>query len=143
MQKQRFFRRALTLMELMVVIVVIGLVSSVVAYNVRASLNKGRAFKTEQALNKIEDVLAYGVKLSHIDDLIRNPKQMLESIEIVKNSDRVVKDGWGCPFAFTKEGKKSVRVQSTNDPKKFRIIELSGAENHDPSQKCPLRGTLF
>lgn len=94
-------KRAFTLVELMVVIVIIGLIGSVVAYNVRGSLEKGKRFKTEQAVRMIRDVvdmeLASGKSLA---DFKRAPIKFLKDSGVVKDAAALLKDGWGRPFVF-------------------------------------------
>ena len=54
-RKKRFY---LTLIELMVVIVLIGMISSVIAYNVQGSITKGKEMKTQQAAERLKEVIA-------------------------------------------------------------------------------------
>lgn len=97
-------KRSFTLVELMVVIVIIGLIGSVVAYNVRGSLEKGKLFKTEQAARMIHDVvdmeLASGKSLA---DFKKAPVKFLKASGVVKDAAALVKDGWGKPFTFDVE----------------------------------------
>lgn len=121
-------------MELMVVVVIIGLVTSVIAYNVKGSLDRGRAFKTDEALNKIEDVITVAIPSSQIEKLVKDPSGSLAETGLLKNSKHTVADGWGAQFAFTQESPSSIKVESVTDPTKFRIIELTGAvESGEPS----------
>lgn len=123
-----FYRRTLTLMEIMVVIVIIGLVSSVIAYNVRGSLNKGRVFKTEQAMNMLDDMICLEVPPDQIQTLIDNPKKTLESIGLAKDVKKLLVDGWGSPFEITRARKaNSVRIHSKHlDADKDHVVELAG-----------------
>lgn len=126
-------------MELMVVVVIIGLVTSVIAYNVKGSLDRGRAFKTDEALDKLEDVITLDIHASHMQQLIDQPKLVLAETGLVKNAGQMILDGWGTQFAFTQEGPYSVKIQSVTDPTKFRVIEL--AEATGSRATCPLRDT--
>ena len=51
-------KRTLTLMEIMIVIVLIGLIGSVIGINMKGSLDKGRAFKTKEAIRQIDDIFS-------------------------------------------------------------------------------------
>ncbi len=97
-------KRAFTLVELMVVIVIIGLIGSVVAYNVRGSLEKGKRFKTEQAARMIRDVVemetASGKSLAEFK---KAPIKFLKASGVVKDAAALVKDGWGQSFTFQVE----------------------------------------
>ncbi len=50
-------KQAITLIEIMIVILLIGLIGGTLAYNMRGSLDKGKEFKTEQNKSKLYDVL--------------------------------------------------------------------------------------
>lgn len=50
-------KRCITLIEVMIVIVLIGIIASVVGYNMRGGLDKGKQFKTERGREKLENLL--------------------------------------------------------------------------------------
>ena len=50
-------RRYITLIEIMIVMFLIALITGVVAYNYRGSLDEGKAFKTRAAIDKLETIL--------------------------------------------------------------------------------------
>lgn len=50
-------KRALTLIEVMVVILLIGLIGGALAFNMRGSMDRGKAFKTEQKIARAKEVL--------------------------------------------------------------------------------------
>lgn len=50
-------KRAITLIEILVVIALIAIIGAVVGYNVRGGLKKGQQFKTEVGKQKLEDLL--------------------------------------------------------------------------------------
>ncbi len=54
MQKKRTF----TLLEIMIVIFLIGLIGGIVSYSMKGSLEEGKAFKTEQAIMRVVDLLS-------------------------------------------------------------------------------------
>jgi len=122
-----FYRRSLTLMELMVVIVIIGLVSSVIAYNVRGSLHKGRVFRTEQAMNMLDDLISLEVPPDRVDNLVDDPKKELEKSGLAKDLDKLLVDGWGTKFVITKSNGARVRIHTDHlGREKDRIVELAG-----------------
>ncbi len=122
----------MTLMELMVVIVIIGLVSSVVAYNVRGSLEKGRDFKTRQAMNMLEEVIALEVPSNEIAHFLESPEKVLRDTGLVKNPKKLLEDGWGTPFkmALSRDGKelviRSVHLKKQSDAVKVPLLSGSG-----------------
>ncbi len=50
-------KRAITLLEIMIVILLIGLIGGVVSYNLRGTLDKGKAFASREGAKKLEDIL--------------------------------------------------------------------------------------
>ncbi len=58
-QQMKFIRktrRAMTLLEIMIVIFIIGIISSVIGYNMKGSLEKAKAFKTTEGIKKITEI---------------------------------------------------------------------------------------
>lgn len=102
MMKNKKKKKSFTLVELMVVIVIIGLIGSVVTYNVRGSLEKGKRFKTEQAAKMIHDVVDMEVAtgLKSLKDFEKSPAKFLKDSGMVKDAKMILKDGWGAPFHF-------------------------------------------
>ena len=50
---------ALTLLEIMVVISLITIILGVLGYNMKNVLNKGKKFRTEQAIERIKSIFRY------------------------------------------------------------------------------------
>ena len=96
MKKKRF----MTLLEIMIVIFLISLIGGVIGYNMKGSLEKGKAFKTEMAKKQIEDILL----LEHaqgdqsLDYISENAEEFLRNSGLVKNEKELIKDGWGEKF---------------------------------------------
>ncbi|MBS0622641.1 MAG: type II secretion system protein [Verrucomicrobia bacterium] len=89
-------KRALTLIELMIVIVLIGLIGGVVAYNMRGSLDKGRAFKTEQGGVQVYNLLMLAVAEGNsIEKVVSDWEQFIANSGMVKNAEQTCRDGWG------------------------------------------------
>ena len=100
-------KRAVTLIEIMIVILLIGLIGGTLAVNMRGSMEKGKAFKTEQNCNKVYDalMLAYAegkfdLEPSELSNHVKI-KQILSKSPLIKNADQVLKDGWGKPLEFS------------------------------------------
>jgi len=97
--KQRY---AITLLEIMIVIFLIGLIGGVVGYNVKASLDKGKAFKTEHAMAQIREILLLELENPSQIALIRaNPIECVRRSSLCKNPEALIKDGWGELFQIT------------------------------------------
>lgn len=121
-------KQALTLLEIMIVIVLIGLIGSVLGFSMKGSLDKGKIFKTERAIQLIEDTLMLEVaKGASITDVINKAETYLKNSGMVKNAENILKDGWGEPFDIEKKGDQ-ISVNSK------RLTELQ-APNDDSSQK--------
>lgn len=121
-------KQALTLLEIMIVIVLIGLIGSVLGFSMKGSLDKGKVFKTERAIQLIEDTLMLEVaKGASITDVVDNAETYLKDSGMVKNATNILKDGWGIPFIIDKEGDQIVVTSK-------RLTELQ-APHDDSSQK--------
>lgn len=96
-------KRHVTLLEIMIVIFLISLIGGVIGYNMKGSLEKGKAFKTEQAINQLDDIFqleAAKGEMSH-QEIAMNPKDALEKSGLVKKPDELLKDGWNNKFEIT------------------------------------------
>ncbi len=106
-------RYAITLLEIMIVIFLIGLIGSVVGYNVKGSLDEGKAFRSEQGIAKLRDILLMEIgNGASLDDVIENPKEYLERSGLVADPQKLLKDGWGQPYIFSKEGEYDLTIES-------------------------------
>jgi len=109
-------KRYITLLEIMIVILLIGIITSVVGYNVKGSLEKGKIFKTQQAQAQIKELLLLEVaKGANIDDVVKNPKKYLKDSGLPKNISSLLKDGWNEDFQIkTNKNKTDIIVTSKN-----------------------------
>ena len=96
MMLRRTKKQALTLLEIMIVIFLIGLIGSVIGYNMKGSLEEGKVFKTKQAIEKIGDILRLEVAKGYsMEDVIAEPIRFLKNSGLIKNPEDALKDGWG------------------------------------------------
>lgn len=99
-------RYALTLLEIMIVILIIGLVGSVLGYSMRGSLDKGKYFKTKEAIKKVYEIVSIEIALGRTIDksgeeqMRESVAKLLEGSGLVKKVEDFTKDGWGQPFHF-------------------------------------------
>lgn len=106
-------KRHITLLEIMIVILLIGIITSVVGYNVRGSLEKGKIFKTQQAQNQIKEILLLEVaKGAKIEDVVKDPKKYLMDSGLPKDVSSLLKDGWNVPFEIKVINKSDIEVIS-------------------------------
>jgi type II secretory pathway pseudopilin PulG len=103
--KLRKRKRSLTLLEIMIVIVLIGLIGSVIGVNMKGSLDEGRAFKSRQAKEQIKDILMLEVaRGGEINDVVARREDFLANSGLVKNPKKFLEDGWGVPFEVKVNG---------------------------------------
>ncbi|NGX47070.1 MAG: Type II secretion system protein G [Chlamydiae bacterium] len=106
-------KRAFTLLEIMIVIFLIGLIGSVIGYNMKGSLDEGKAFKTKHAKIKIKDILelemARGV---NPEDIVDHPEKFLKASGVVTNPGKMLLDGWGQKFEISLKDDGTLRVFS-------------------------------
>jgi type II secretory pathway pseudopilin PulG len=113
MEKIRKKRRAITLLEIMIVIFLIGLIGGVIGYNVKGSLEEGKAFRSEQGIEKLHDLflmeVANGVP---VEELIREPAFYLKRTGLVADAEKLLKDGWGQPYSLKADGEYDIAITS-------------------------------
>ena len=108
-------KRAITLLEIMIVILLIGLIGGVVSYNLKGTLEKGKAFASDEGARKLEDILnleiqqgtktALEIARDKSDDRATVKECVLNSGLISKQQvTKFLKDGWGEFFSIHKVG---------------------------------------
>lgn len=105
--KQKRKKRAVTLIEIMIVILLIGLIGGALAFNMRGSMDKGRMFKTEQNCCRVYDALmmAYASGEFELNDYQNQAKieDILSKSPLIKDSKKVMLDAWGDTLKFRLE----------------------------------------
>ncbi|MEM1283214.1 MAG: hypothetical protein AAGG81_06635 [Chlamydiota bacterium] len=114
-------KRFVTLIEMMIVMFLIALITGVIAYNYRGSLEEGKAFKTKAGMEKIEMIL--NLRVAENPDLLDNIEQQWEEViksdPLVKDPNSLIKDGWGKPYDVRMENNViKVRSQKYNEYKR-------------------------
>lgn len=114
MKKQT--KRSFTLLEIMIVIFLIGLIGSVIGYNMKGSLEKGKAFRTEQAMRQIDDALSLLLAEGRAtkEEIQTDLAKSLEKTGLFKKPEEIAKDGWGAPFDVTVEQDGTISIVSEN-----------------------------
>ncbi len=97
-------KRPITLLEIMIVIFLIGLIGGVIGYNMKGSLDKGRAFKSEQAASRVREILLLQVADGHsIDEVVAKPEYYLMNSGLCDKPQKLLKDGWNGNFKIEKD----------------------------------------
>ena len=129
-------KKAITLLEMMIVIFIIGIIGSVVGYSMKGSLNEGRAFKSEQGSKQVYDILMLGLadgeKLTHI---VRSPEEVVEASGLIRNAKKMVKDGWNQKFQVRSVGNNDIVVYSPSWHK--YLIEKKKLEEEELHDSFP------
>ena len=130
-------KKAITLLEIMIVIFLIGLIGSVIGYNVKGSLEEGKAFRSEQGIAKLRDILqmeiAGGVSS---EEIVSNPLFYLKRTGLVADANKLLKDGWGQPYVITQDGDYDVSIKSAawDRHKEKRQKKLKSSKGTNVSQ---------
>lgn len=94
-------KRAITLIEIMIVIFLIGIIGGTLAFNMRGSMDQGRAFKTEQTIARVHNILMLECASSdkELNQVVKEWKKVLEHSPLVKNKGKdLITDGWNKPL---------------------------------------------
>jgi general secretion pathway protein G len=109
-------KRALTLLEIMVVVILITMITAVIGYNFKGSLEKGKEFKTKQGISQLNDIFALYLAENSVtvDDIIKKPAEHLKKTHMAKDPKNLIKDGWGDQYIFTKNADGELEITSKN-----------------------------
>jgi general secretion pathway protein G len=90
-------RRFVTLIEMMIVMFLIALITGVIAYNYRGSLDEGKAFKTKAGIEKLETILNLEVAKNpqYRTQIATEWRRMITGSPLVHDPQSLIKDGWG------------------------------------------------
>ena len=116
--KQKKKKRSVTLIEIMIVIMLIGLIGGALAFNMRGSVEKGKIFKTEQNIARVYDALMMASATGEFNIDSFDGKAILKALEnsvLIKNADKVLLDAWGSALTIVKDG-NDLKVTSTHMP---------------------------
>jgi general secretion pathway protein G len=118
-------KRAITLLEIMIVILLIGLIGGVVSYNLKGTLDKGKAFASKEGAKKLEDILNLEIQQGPrtAEEIVQDGSDERKIVEaVVLNSGLIsrqqvgkfLKDGWNEFYIIRRdpEDRKQVTVSS-------------------------------
>lgn len=110
---QKKKRKAITLLEIMIVIFLIGLIGSVIGYNVKGSLEEGKAFRSEQGIERLHDILLMEMANgATVADILEDPEFYIKRSGLSSNPDKLLKDGWGRPYTIVQDGDFDIAIES-------------------------------
>jgi prepilin-type N-terminal cleavage/methylation domain-containing protein len=95
-KKQQKKKRAVTLIEMIVVMLLIATITGALAYNYKASLEKGKTFKTKEGISRIRTIL----ELELVDNPNTTPDGVVGDWQNIVNrsplaGQDLTHDGWG------------------------------------------------
>lgn len=111
-------KRALTLLEMMVVILLITLITGVIGYNMKGSLEKGKVFRSKQAKEQLHSLLLLALeeKGATGQKIEQDPAKWIKDLGLAKEPDKLLTDGWGERFQVKFDTKaKDFIITSPND----------------------------
>jgi general secretion pathway protein G len=96
-------KQSITLMEIMIVIFLIGLIAGVIGYNMKGSLDEGKAFRTQAGIDQLRDILLLEAAKNNIpvEIVAKDPEFYIQQSGITKNPEKLLKDGWGANLKIT------------------------------------------
>lgn len=114
----------ITLIEIMIVMFLIALITGVLAYNYRGSLDQGKVFKTKAAIEKLETILNLSVAENPglNENITEHWQEVVKDSPLVKNANDLIYDGWGKEYRVEKnsDGQIEVYSDSLNDYEKSK-----------------------
>ncbi len=97
-QSKKQKKRAVTLIEMIVVMMLIAIITGALAYNYNASLTEGKAFKTKEGIARIKTILS----IAMVDNSDATPEEVVNNWQthvtnspMAGKSQELLKDGWG------------------------------------------------
>lgn len=93
----RIKKRFVTLIEMMIVMFLIALITGVVAYNYRGTLEKGKAFQTQAGIQRLQNILSLSLAEDPSLDLSAW-QEIVKRSPLVQDPNALIKDGWGFTY---------------------------------------------
>jgi len=137
-------KRAITLLEIMIVILLIGLIGGVVSYNLKGTLDKGKAFASDEGAKKLEDIINLelqqqaAITAKDIAEDKSNNRNVVKGLVLSsglissKQAEKFLKDGWGEFYTITQAGDQ-VKVKSEKH-KEYKRQQKAKASNAKPAK---------
>ena len=125
-------KKPFTLLEIIIVIFLITLITGAIGYNMKGALDKGKKFRTEQAIEQLQDLFLMSLAEGKTPDaIVKNPRVILDELKLAKNPELVLKDGWGKPFEIGYDRRKGLfKIHS----KQLDNLEKKNGSSHDEEE---------
>lgn len=133
MKKQK--KQAITLLEIMIVIFLIGIIGSVIGYNMKGSLDEGKAFKTRQGKAQVEDIFLLAISEGvPVQEILDDPLECLIRSGLCKNPDQMLRDGWGEVYKFSYDS--GVIIATSQHLQEFEARKSAKTKKPSPAKKA-------
>lgn len=114
-------KKPFTLLEIIIVIFLITLITGAIGYNMKGALDKGKVFRTEQAIEQLQDLFLMCVAEGEsTDTILKYPAETLQKYGLAKNPKKIVQDGWGSPFRIGVTRDKSTFLITSQNLDKYK-----------------------
>ncbi len=114
-------KQTFTLLEIIIVIFLITLITGAIGYSMKGTLDKGRAFRTEQGIEQLRDLLLMSLAEGEsADAIVKDPARVLKKHGLAKNPDKIIEDGWGKKYEITLDKKKTDFQISSSSLKSYK-----------------------
>ena len=98
----------MTLLEVMIVIFIIGIIGSVIGYNMRGSMDQGKAFKTKEGITKLYNIVHLEMDSNEIkalegansEEIAEKVGKVLVDSGLVNKPQQYLIDGWKNKLEF-------------------------------------------
>ena len=103
-ENKRKKRRAVTLIEMIVVMLLIATITGALAYNYNASLTEGKAFKTRECISRIKTILSIALvenDTMSAQDIASDWKTFVKDSPMAGKGNDLLKDGWGQEYQIS------------------------------------------
>lgn len=129
MKIKKTVKRFVTLIEVLVVMALIAVLATVLGFNIQASMDKGKAFSTEQNMSTITKAISLYISEhpDEIDHIESDWQSIVSQSPLVGNSKAVIRDGWGNIFR--------VQVDTDDVDGDARVMVISEAYNRYKRKK--------
>lgn len=129
-------KRAITLIEMIVVMILIATITGAVAHNYRESLNEGRAFRTKEGIERIQTIISlYYAEHPEEMDAENKTNETFANIArqspLVRDAQEFLRDGWGIPYKIEVAPSTTgdVQIAVTSDKyNKYKASKKTSAE---------------
>jgi type II secretory pathway pseudopilin PulG len=114
-------RHPITLLEIMIVILLIGLIGGVLSYNLKGTLDRGKKFRSEEGVKRLTEILEIeiergAIKLNQLTgpENFHNVKQCIIDSGFIaqKDAENFLYDGWKEPYII-EEANNEIQIYSS------------------------------